>query len=60
MKTFRYVVDVKADCRHDADQVMSERLGHDEQYEDDQGRMFDYEITNWYQIPSEPERTPLT
>lgn len=42
--TFLYVVRVDTDTKEHADQVMTERIGHDEEIEDDAGVRFDYTI----------------
>lgn len=44
MTAFRYVVTVRTDTEAHADQVMGERLGHDEEYQDEGGATFDYQV----------------
>lgn len=44
MTAFRYVVTVETDTEAHADQVMGERLGHDEEYTDEGGATFDYRL----------------
>lgn len=58
MPRYIYQVIVDAECRHDAAQVMSERLGHDEQYEDDNGVEFEYQIVDWELIDTSPIPIP--
>jgi hypothetical protein len=50
IKTYTYVVRVQTDSAEHAAQVMSERLGYDEQYEDEDGVEFDYRIPDWEQV----------
>jgi len=44
MKRFQFVVTVETDTEDHAYQVMGERLGYDEQYEDEAGIEFDYSL----------------
>jgi hypothetical protein len=43
-KKFQYIVTVETDTQAHADQVMAERLGYDEGYEDAQDKTFDYSV----------------
>jgi hypothetical protein len=45
MAEFEFVVRVECDTYAHALQVLSERTGYDEQYEDERGVLFDYSIS---------------
>jgi 2-oxo-4-hydroxy-4-carboxy--5-ureidoimidazoline (OHCU) decarboxylase len=44
---YQFIVEIDADNKDHAMQVMAERLGYDEQYEDDAGVEFAYQIADW-------------
>jgi hypothetical protein len=44
MPIYRYIVSVETDTQKHADQVMVERIDHDEQYADENNIHFDYQI----------------
>jgi hypothetical protein len=54
---YLFLVEVDTDNKDHAMQVMAERLGYDEQYEDDAGVQFDYQFGDWRYIV-EPPPTP--
>jgi len=47
---YLFLVEVDTDNKDHAMQVMAERLGYDEQYEDDAGVQFDYQFGDWRYI----------
>lgn len=48
MPKYIYTVVVETDTLLHAEQVMSERINHDEEYEDPSGLTFDYQIEMLY------------
>lgn len=51
-RLFNYNVTVFTDSIDHAEMVMAERLGYDEQYEDENGDEFPYEITSYVVVPN--------